>query len=131
MVCSIGRQIRSFAGFRRNWHEVIFSLMPSSRLGMFKGIPSHMPGAFYAPLAIIKIILRKGKRVMKEETQSVHKCKFCNSDATIKNMFFVGTKPVEAEGFIKWDYFGETVYTCDIHLLSHDKRDINGGIISE
>lgn len=68
---------------------------------------------------------------MKEEIQLAHKCKFCNLDATIENRFFVGTKPVEAEGFIEWDYFGEVIYTCDIHFISHDKKDMKGGIITE
>jgi hypothetical protein len=63
---------------------------------------------------------------MKEESQLVHKCKFCNSDATSENRFFVGTNPEKAEDFVKWDYFGEAVYTCDNHSISHSRCNMNG-----
>ena len=60
-----------------------------------------------------------------------NKCNFCNSEATKLHRLFVGTKPSEAEGSIKWEYYGEPIYTCDRHLLSHDKWGMNGELITE
>lgn|GEM_PF-4406516 len=60
------------------------------------------------------------------ESNAVHKCKFCDSDATVENRLFVGTNPAEPEGVVIWDYFGEPIYTCDKHFIDHRKWDMNG-----
>jgi hypothetical protein len=60
-----------------------------------------------------------------------NKCNFCNSESTKIYRFFVGTEPSETGGSIKWEYYGEPIYTCDRHLLSHDKWCMNGDFITE
>ena len=59
------------------------------------------------------------------------KCNFCDLEATGLYRLFLGTKPLETEGSIKWSYYGDPIYTCDLHLLSHDKWDMNGELITE
>lgn len=49
------------------------------------------------------------------------KCGFCDLEATRYDQLFVGTRPGEREGTVKWDYFNKPVHTCDNHLISHSR----------
>jgi hypothetical protein len=60
-----------------------------------------------------------------------HKCKFCDSIATSKYRLYVGNKPTEREGFISWRYFGEAIYVCDMHIISHNKCDMGEKLITD
>lgn len=56
------------------------------------------------------------------------RCYFCKSIATKSARLYVGTKPVEAEGFVKWDYvdisFGRQIFTCNKHFIELSTEEI-------
>lgn len=54
------------------------------------------------------------------------KCNFCDLEATANNRLFVGEVK---NGIINWDYYGDSIYTCEKHRFMHTEFDMNGEVI--
>lgn len=63
------------------------------------------------------------------EKKSKNKCAFCGADATKIDRLFVGTRSEEKDEFVKWDYYGTPIYTCDNHSIKKNRYSLDGEIL--
>jgi hypothetical protein len=58
------------------------------------------------------------------------KCSFCDLEAISSHRLYLGESPKTKEGFIHWEFYGEPIYTCGKHSLSHVEFDMSGEVIN-
>jgi len=68
---------------------------------------------------------------MSNDVQQTHKCTFCDKDATSMSRLFVGNFPDNPTGFLSFDYYGETVYTCGKHFIQQKRWNMKGEPLSD